>query len=310
MDLKQLEYIVKIAEEKNITHAADKLYLTQSALNQQLLKLEKDLGTQLFHRSRTDWKPTEAGEVYIQTAKEMLSMKQEAYNRIYDLSNIQKGKLSIGFTPNRGIAMFSDVYPKFHRTHYGILIEPMELSVQTQQFMISSGQLDIGFMTLQEKNRKPSHNYVELAKEEIFLAVPRRHPVCAYAAGKNKPFTMLDTEITELIKEEPFVLIHGASTLRELIDNAFVNAGFRPHILFETSNTNAIVTMIRSEMCCGILPAFYVQPDQDEICYFSLPSRPSWDIVASYKKSSYISKAAKDFISLAANYWKTQNIQT
>ena len=50
MDLKQLEYIVKIAEENSITKAAEQLYITQSALNQQLLKLENELGTQLFHQ--------------------------------------------------------------------------------------------------------------------------------------------------------------------------------------------------------------------------------------------------------------------
>ena len=47
MDLRQLEYIVQIAEENNITRAAEKLYITQSALNQQLLKLEKELGVQI-----------------------------------------------------------------------------------------------------------------------------------------------------------------------------------------------------------------------------------------------------------------------
>ena len=65
MDLRQIQYIVAIAEENNITRAAEKLYITQSALNQQLLKLEKELGVQLFHRSRTDWHPTEAGEIYL-----------------------------------------------------------------------------------------------------------------------------------------------------------------------------------------------------------------------------------------------------
>ena len=69
MDLKQLEYIVEIAKEKNITHAAEKLFISQSALNQQLLKLEKELGAQLFHRSRTDWHLTEVGEIYIENAK-------------------------------------------------------------------------------------------------------------------------------------------------------------------------------------------------------------------------------------------------
>ena len=66
MDLKQIEYIVKIADENNITRAAEKLFITQSALNQQLLKLEKELGIQLFYRSRTDWHPTEAGLVYLE----------------------------------------------------------------------------------------------------------------------------------------------------------------------------------------------------------------------------------------------------
>ena len=57
--------VLKIAEEQNITHAAEKLFITQSALNQQLLKLEKELGTPLFYRSRTDWHPTPAGEIYL-----------------------------------------------------------------------------------------------------------------------------------------------------------------------------------------------------------------------------------------------------
>ena len=62
MNLKEIEYIVKIAEERNVTRAAEKLFITPSALNQQLLHLERDIGTPLFNRSRTGWTPTEAGE--------------------------------------------------------------------------------------------------------------------------------------------------------------------------------------------------------------------------------------------------------
>ena len=88
MDLKQIEYILKIAEEQNITHAAEKLFITQSALNQQLLKLEKELGTPLFYRSRTDWHPTPAGEIYLNAAKDILLIKKNAYNQIHDLSDL------------------------------------------------------------------------------------------------------------------------------------------------------------------------------------------------------------------------------
>ena len=61
MDTRQIEYILQIAEENNITKAAEKLFITQSALNQQLLKLERELGTPLFQRTKNKWCLTDAG---------------------------------------------------------------------------------------------------------------------------------------------------------------------------------------------------------------------------------------------------------
>ena len=103
MDLKQIEYMVKIADEKSITRAAEKLFLTQSALNQQLLRLERELGVQLFKRTKSDWAPTPAGEIYLEGARDILGIRRRTYNRISDLANTKKGYLSIGFTPGRGI---------------------------------------------------------------------------------------------------------------------------------------------------------------------------------------------------------------
>ena len=61
MDLSQLENIIAIAEEKNIARAAERKFLTQSALNQQLLRLEKELGTPLFERKYHSLELTPAG---------------------------------------------------------------------------------------------------------------------------------------------------------------------------------------------------------------------------------------------------------
>ena len=107
MNLKEIEYIVKIAEERNVTRAAKKLFLTPSALNQQLLHLEREIGTPLFFRSRTGWSPTEAGEVYLSAAREMLRLKRETYHRLQDITDAKKGSLSIGFPPERGAQYLS-----------------------------------------------------------------------------------------------------------------------------------------------------------------------------------------------------------
>ena len=90
MDLKQIEYIVKIDDEHSITRAAEKLFVTQSALNQQLLRLEKELGAPLFHRSKVDMRPTEIGQVYLDNAREILRIKQRTYNLINDMTDAKK----------------------------------------------------------------------------------------------------------------------------------------------------------------------------------------------------------------------------
>ena len=87
MDVKQMTYILTIAQEGGISKAAAKLFITQSALDQQLLKLEHELGTRLFFRSRSSFALTEAGRVYVDYARRMLELKNEAYRIIHDLAS-------------------------------------------------------------------------------------------------------------------------------------------------------------------------------------------------------------------------------
>lgn len=297
MDLRQLQYILTIAQENNITRAAEKLFITQSALNQQLLKLERELGTPLFHRSRTNWHPTPAGEIYLQAAEQILQIKKDAYNKIYDIAGLQKGRLSVGFTPGRGIAMFSHVYPLFHRMHSNILVTPRELSVHSQQELLLSGDLDLGFVTLMPSQQKTSLRYIRLARERILAAVPARYPT-----------DLMPVPDLFALREEPFVLTYQESTLREITDDIFRKAGFAPHVLFETSSNATIATMVSSELCCGLIPEYYLKGCEERIRSFPLPENPTWDIMACCHKKRYLSKAARDFISLAEEFW-VENLQ-
>lgn len=299
MDVKQIEYIVKIADEKSITKAAEKLFLTQSALNQQLLRLEKELGTQLFKRTKSDWSPTPEGEVYLEGAREILRIRQRTYNMISDMAQTKKGYLSIGLTPGRGIEMFTNVYPEFHKHFPEVIVEPMEMSVLKQQTMIARGDLDVGFMTLCDK-QKTNDEYITLFKEELLLAIPEGHPVSRFAAPKGEPYAELDLS---LLKYEPFVLMYKESTVRYMVDDIFRHSGFTPRVLFETSNNTTILSMIRAKLCCGVIPYHYVKNSPEGITCFALPSHPIWDVAASYRRNTYLSNAAKVFIQMAKAYW-------
>lgn len=315
MDLKQIEYILKIAEENNITRAAEKLFISQSALNQQLLKLEKELGTELFHRSRTDWRPTKAGEIYLRAAKEILHIRQNAYNQIFDLEHQRRGRLSIGFTPNRGTSMFSAVYPKFHEMHPQITVVPMELSVSEQLSLIADHALDIGFLTILPHQKRAGLSYTPIKTEEIFLAVPTAKTYLYNAADfssdwahalnendKKEERTRFPVLSLCQLKSESFVLLYKQSTIRTLVDSLFRDAGFVPDVLFETSSTYTILNMIEANLCCGLIPEYYVDEHHTKIRYFSLPERPTWDVAACCNIGNYISDAAKDFIELAKKF--------
>ena len=91
----------------------------------------------------------------------------------------------------------------------------------------------------------------------------------------------------------------------DLVDSLFQAAGFAPQIQFETASNQTILSMIRAEICCGILPAYYVDLSLSEVTYYRLPSRLLWNITAACRKDAYITKAAKEFISLAAGYFKS-----
>ena len=302
MDLKQIEYIVKIDDEHSITRAAEKLFVTQSALNQQLLRLEKELGAPLFHRSKVDMRPTEIGQVYLDNAREILRIKQRTYNLINDMTDAKKGRLSIGFTPGRGSEMFTHVYPSFHQAYPNVIVEPHELSVHRQQQMISQGNLDIGFQTLSERQRTDSE-YIKLGEEEIFLLVPSIHPAAEQLAATQTAFAPFPIANLTLFQYEPFVLMYKESTIRAITDEIFRKSGFTPNVLFETASNNTVLSMIEANLCCGVVPEYYVRRLPKGISCFAFPTHPSWDIAANYRKNGYLSEAAKYFIELVRNFW-------
>ena len=161
MDTRQMEYIIQISEERSITKAAEKLFITQSALNQQLQKLEKELGLPLFVRTRSDWHLTPAGEIYVNTARQILNLKKDAYSQIQDFKESGNRRISLGLIPERGVNMFTAIYPEFHRKFPDIRIEPVECNVRTMQNLITRNELDLGLITLVE-SQKDDNTYLSI----------------------------------------------------------------------------------------------------------------------------------------------------
>lgn len=299
MDFRECEYMVEIAKENNITKAAKNLFISQSALNQQLLKLEKELGTQLFVRSRTDWHPTEAGEAYLQGARKALLIKQDTYKRIYSITHSGKSELKIGLTTNRGIRMFTQIYPALHEKYDELRISPQEMSVTNLQQELKAGNIDLGFVTLREDQRT-SDDYLTIGSEEMCVLVPRKHPLCDRYSFSGPELPVINLRD---LQYEPFVVLSHASTTHQITDDIFRNAGFEPTILMETNSTASLPTLVEADLCCAIVPRYYADENNPRIGCFVLPNHPTWDLCITYRKGAYLTDAAKDFIAMVKDYW-------
>lgn len=299
MDLHLLENIVCIAEEKSITRAAEKRFVTQSALNQQLQKLEEELGAPLFVRARGNWQPTEAGEAYLDAARRMLLLKKDAYARIADCAEKNSRRLAVGLIPERGVEMFTAVYPAFHRAFPCVRVEPVECHVTAVQRLISAGQLDLGLATLTEA-QQDDNVYHLMAEEEILLAVPAAHPL---AAGGSADCHLAPQTDLSRFAAEPFVRIYQRSTLFDLTAPLFQQAGFAPRVLFSTASNLSKYRIVSLGLGCALLPAVYAAADGG-VVYFRLPQRPTWNITLLSRKGGYLGRAEQTYLKLCRDYWR------
>ncbi|WP_101876626.1 LysR family transcriptional regulator [Lachnoclostridium edouardi] len=299
MDVKLLEYMIAIADCGNITKAAESLFITQSGLNQQLIRLENELNTQLFYRTKRHLHLTQAGKIYIDNAREILKIKKNTYTTIQDLTDGTVGEISFGIPFEHGVDMFIYISPEFNKKYPDVTVHLAERTVHHQQLMVTSGQLDMAFIMLNEKD-KIDNEYIRLCKERLILGVPMTHPLAKYA---SPPGQLPPTLSLSQLKGEKFALMFPGSTMRGVIDPLFEAAGFRPDILFETTMNQALCRLVSQGLCCTILPQSYAR-DREKVAWFYLSGDPFWEWNITYSKTSVLSKAARYIIQLAGRYAK------
>lgn len=305
MEFRQLQYILTIAREGSLLAASEKLFITPSALSQFVGRLENELGTPLFKRTRSGWVPTYAGKIYLEMAEDILQKEQNACRRISDIADNQAGCFTVGVTSGRGTRMFASVFPKFKAMHPHVKVELFEGTVMEINDRIAGGQVDVGFITSILEH--PKVRTIHQADEQIVLAVPKSHPLAPLA--RNAPVGGLATVELKLFAGDEFLLAGEGTTLRALADSAFEAAGFLPKITFETQSLSTLHTLARSGFGLSFVPRFYVS-DHSEAVYFHTDPPLSWQLVAACRVDGYLTRAEEAFIRLATEYYRaTQSPQ-
>ena len=301
MDLRQVEYILKIAEEKNITKAAEKLYISQPALNQQLLNLEKELGTPLFQRKRGEWRVTEAGEIYLEAGRKIIDIKKDAYARIADAASTKREELNIGITPGMGGQIISWIFRKFYNIYPEVRLHIYQKNSTLLQKDVFSGELDLAIATVTDDRDTVHGEYRELKTLEMMLIMSDKNPLAAEAFMDEDGSLCMDLRN---FREESFALGSRSGTNGEIQESIFEEAGFVPKLYQEGGGWQLRYSMVEMNLCCSLMEEHHKKDLPPSVLCFKLSTHPKVTWAAIIKKGRHLSQAGRLFIELAEQYWE------
>ncbi|WP_379162488.1 LysR family transcriptional regulator [Paenibacillus sp. sgz5001063] len=290
MELRQLQYALQIAAERNFSRAADKLHIAQPSLSQQLSKLEKELGVLLFQRNTSSVELTHAGEKFVEQAQTIIDAVELLRQEMSDISQLRTGHVVVGSMPITGAHLLPHVLPVFKSKFAEVEITLLEDSSMNLEKLTASGQTDLSLLSLPLEI--PTLAYEVLGEERIDLAVPPEHPLAARIASGTR------TSLQEL-KDEPFIVLKEGQGFRKMTVELCREAGFEPRIVFESNNMETVQSLVATGMGVTLVPHFIARAPRSEFVPVYLPLAepvPSRTLVVAYRRGRYLSKAAEAFM--------------
>lgn len=235
MELRQLEYFLAILETGSFSAAAEKLYLSQSSLSKQIIKLERELGQPIFTRNSRPVALTDAGRALAQTAPDMVL----AWERLR--GELAAGGLSLAVTQilahyglAERLAHFSRTYPQFN-------LQISERDNGEIPRLLESGQAELAIFRWdgEEDGRLER---LSLCTDELALLVPRSHPLSG-----GGPVSL------RALAGEKFILLGGGTHLQSTIGRCLERAGLTPDVIYEGSNTDTIRALVATNSGISIM---------------------------------------------------------
>lgn len=216
MDTRYLQYFVAIAEERNMTRAAERLHVSQSSLSYQLSKLESEVGTLLFLRNKNDMTLTTAGRLYLDTALSVIAAKDRLYQNIAELN--QHGRLRVSISPAWSHVVMANIVLEFNKTFPDHIFEISYcFDLNPLKDEVKKCNLDFALFSL--PFYEPFHERTELlGKEELLLAVPSAHPY----VRDNPGHSITQEEFARRFFDETFLVSKRSIASRQLLEQLFM----------------------------------------------------------------------------------------
>lgn len=241
MELRQLEYLVAVAEEGSFTRAADRVHITQSGISAQIRELERDLGARLIDRSTRRVVLTAAGAAALQHARSTLSSASAVRQAVDDVTGVVRGRVVVGMVSGCAITPLFEALSTFHRAHPGIEIALVEDESDRLVDAVRAGAVDLALIGTAD-SPPPGLQALTILSEPVVAAVPVGHPLAA-----GRPIRLAD------LSSLPLICLPRGTGIRTVFDRACTTAGVRVDIALQASAPAAVADLAERGLGVAIL---------------------------------------------------------
>lgn len=299
MNMKQLKYVLVLAEEGSFSRAADKLNISQPSLSQYIKKIEKEQGMELFKRANGDVVVTDAGRIYIEAGRKILDLEHQMANAFSDLAEYKGGTLSIGISPYRSVHLMPYVFREFNKLYPDIELIVREKSGSALIDAATRGEFDLCVISLPVDEK--IFNYEIIHNESAVIAASRGTELfekLSRAAEDDfrRKFPAVDINA---IDGMDFAVLNEGMPMRKLTDKMLAQYGIGINEKIEVSSNEALLSIVGSGACASIIPSGLTNATNGEVAFFSIKQEADIrNIAVIYRKDQYMSKPIKDIIKI------------
>ena len=292
MELRHLRTIAAVARHHSLTKAGDELFLTQSAVSQQIRRLEEELGVEVFRRTSRSVELTAEGRVILGYAQRVIAEVDGLHSELEEISGLLSGQLRIGGVYPTGPYDLFGMLADFRAAHPGVAIHMVENTQDDVLASLRTDELDCAFTAIDPDALSDEYAATLLWKEEIVVALPPGHPL---AAGSCVTF--------EQLAAEDLIAYRENSALRRRLERTMAERDLEPRNAFICTEMTAVRALASKGLGVAVLPRSVAEEPGPPIELRPIgPERLTWPVALVWRAARHQSPAGKAFLKVALSY--------
>ncbi len=283
MELRQLRYLLAVAEEGHMGRAADAVHISQPGLSQQLRKLEDELGVSLLERHSRGVRLSIAGAALLPFFRNALRQVQDAKAALADLNQRIQGSINVGSLQAINVGLLPLAIARLVTAHPALHVHAQELPALDIEVGVQNGELDLGIGFLPIARHSDDFETEPLFDERLVLVVSSRHPL---AAETRLPMAEL--------RDLPLALLPERFQIRRILDEVTAAQALPLRITVELDTVHSLLAVASASGLGTVLPAMAVANASKDVRSITLVDpAPSCSVGLIWRRGSFHNSASR-----------------